>query len=290
MDSAKTIKPTAICDAFGGQVRIEYYGVETGNWSLKGIMSSQDVTSVHAQDVLARLGILAKQTDVSGIYAPTVSPFNHKICSLADFTTKIPLPGSDATLLRGINAEGTFVPFEAATFITAADCAVIVAKGNGKTIVAAHACRDSLMPTGKVWDTECESIIPALVTSLESTPDPMRVFICQGINGEHFRHNISDANNPNRFYNLKLLEYLQNRWPQCIRIEDGNLCIYLTPLIKWQLQQLGMAEEDIATDGCCTYCDKGGDGKPLWWSHQRWWDNKMDTADGRNGYLIYRRW
>lgn len=77
----------------------------------------------------------------------------------------------------------------------------------------------------------------------------------------------------------KCIRHTTKRSPFGSGIYSANL--YL--LAKLQLMQAGIKEDRIRTLTTCTCCDKGGDGKLLYWSHNRHEALKeRNEEDGRN--------
>ncbi len=269
-----TVHPTSPTLELGPwhNVRVEAYG-RPHDWRIGDWDQGESFTKV------ARL---ARRYGLEGILCPRANTFTGELCRFRELDRVITLEG--VMIRRGKEAEGAVIPRGWGLFLATADCHTVVAYGaQTKTLIAAHAGRDSLFnrPFASGHEnphrepTPLKGIVHRIVERLEDDRKHIHVSSGLGIGGKSYPHRFDDPayGRANRLID----QYLRIKYGPAADM-DGDY-LDLGRLIRAQCQWNGIPDGNISTDSVDTYADKGADGQPRWHSARR-------GDESRNGILI----
>lgn len=273
------ISPTLSVPLFEGAVTVHAFGREHGcNFSFKGIDSSPLARSTH-KEIFAALASISSRC---GYVAPSPVKMNAEIMSLGDpywirarywVRKRKAFPYGTYSLKRGGHADGlSGLTSHSGYAMSAADCALIVAKNEG-FIIAAHAGRNSIVDMQAMKGgapRRNESVVHAIKEEIEKRGYVFRnTSFWVGFSlsaGAHFAHRFDDSHNT---HNRRMVEHILHSYgPTCFKEDPENGWLDTKELIRQQLLHLSAKEERIELDSICTYSDKKN-GEYLWHSNVR---------------------
>ncbi|MEN9338241.1 MAG: hypothetical protein RIQ41_555, partial [Candidatus Parcubacteria bacterium] len=248
------------------------------NFSFKGIDESTDPQVTHSPV----FGALASISDECEFFAaPSPVEMNAKLVPVEDLP--LGLPSGKCTslekrfaLYRGLCADGAYDLDPSCGYaVSAADCALIVAK-NGDSIIAAHAGRNSVIDMNRLKGEPGrthESVVQAIMDrflSLGLHPGATKVWVGFSISpGPHFEHSIFDERHP---HNRRLVEFVSFTYGKECFADDGQGqtrgWLDNKELIRRQFNCEGVPERNIDLDRVCTYSDLSA-GQHAWYSCKR---------------------
>lgn len=231
-----------------------------------------------APEVIELLCTLAIEYNVQRISSPNVSDFNSRFLSdTFQYPWKLSLPGSACKLHRGLRGDGFEIHRGDAGIIAPADCAVIVVTTPSGRVLMLHAGRDSLVDraflnTG-IRAKPHESIIFAAWDELcRVDKEDARLsnwHILPSISaGEHFKHDWDDPKWGAS--NQRLVNYITRYKHDVVGRPKKLGVIDVAALIAAQLTEFcGLSQDQITSDGRCTYKEVAVDSSPIWHSNAR---------------------
>lgn len=277
--SSVQIKPTLSVPIFGGEITVHGFGRDwEADFSFRGIDDSENAHGTHSQ-IFSALSSINASMDY---FAPSPVKMNAELVvpdQLANSKTSRCWKISNhiqSALYRGQEADGLIgVNQHTGYVMSAADCAVIVAK-NGNLIIAAHAGRNSVIDMTAMKGGEQrknESVVHAIRNAISLTGANFRhteVWVGFSISpGPHFPHAFDDARNP---HNRRMVEEIVEKYGhECFKDDGEKLSqgwLDNKELIRRQFISLGVRESSIKLDSMCTHSDMR-DGEYLWHSNVR---------------------
>lgn len=281
------IAPTKLFTLFENKINIYLFGKPL-NWSLKEIQQQKDPSvSVTTKTIYLYSGKTKK------VFAPIPIKFNAKIAKERDFSQKISL-SQKFKILRGTYADGVALKRKGDSFfISSADCPTIIAVGK-KTMVCAHAGRESLIDrqrviTKTIGSRKNNSVVDGIIENFyqqEERTKMIKVFVTCGIGNFDFLHPWDHPIFGK--YNKKLTFYIiENFGRECIGgsyIKEGRIDLQM--IIKNQFVKKGVLACNIYCDAINTACDTNNYGEYVWHSCAR--EKNMKEKEKRNGVLVVR--
>ncbi|MCX6787164.1 MAG: hypothetical protein NTY93_01405 [Candidatus Kaiserbacteria bacterium] len=225
---------------------IEKYGVKR-NWSLKPLQTQEDVP--REPELVAGLRDVLQKMNVHKAYAPHVASASAQVIDINELTERINL-GAGRYLYRNcsVPADGVFIKPQHAFMMSSAGCPIIIATG-GEHMVVAHAGRDSLIDYAAVIgepDRQQVSIVDSIVEAFIMrgvSRDEIAMCMLFSIPVEKFEHKL---NHPSHgYYNQRLDQFAEVRWPGCIHRSNGSLFLDLETVFKKQALKAEIGEKNV---------------------------------------------
>ncbi|MEA1929480.1 MAG: laccase domain-containing protein [Patescibacteria group bacterium] len=239
------------------------------------------------EEQLERIANLVATHGVEYVFAPDPSTFNAEICHRSDLAKIKCLPGTQAVIRGGHQADGLVIGRRDAVLIPSADCAttLLFQAGTGKLVVA-HTGLKSLLDLPAIIGERKEKKVSVIVRMMREMIDgknPLAAWIGLCIGPQHFTFPLDHPQFGEG--NRRLLDHLHRHWPCYLPEPRESGQVDLRELIRQQLLLCGVPRLNILTDQNDTHSDTRLDNEPAWHSHRRGYDQDSPTS-ARNGVLV----